>query len=273
MSENHQNPKALAAAQAQTDPGDGLTKAQATEAHQKPNPAAHKGGLDIFIEHDLRSQSQDFSLRVQLQTQAQRIALYGSSGAGKTLTLQAIAGLLRPQTGHIKVGEQLLFCAQRKINLAPQKRQLAYVLQDYGLFPHLTVAQNIAFGCRLGWRNPPRGWLPPQAKRWVKAFELQPVLAQYPHQISGGQKQRTALARALAVTPQLLLLDEPFAALDKRLREKLRLELQQVQRLLAVPTLLITHDPADVLALADEVFMIEQGRVVQHCMAHEFSAQ
>lgn len=222
-------------------------------------------GLQVNIEHQLQTTSRTFHLQVKFQTKAQRIALFGPSGAGKTLTLKAIAGLFTPAKGQIIVSDHILFSHSKKINLTPQKRQLAYVFQDYGLFPHLTVAQNIAFGLKQGWHNPSKKWLPESAKRWVHAFELEPLLGSYPSQLSGGQKQRTALARALAVSPKLLLLDEPFAALDRRLCDKLRAELAKLQKVLSIPTLVITHDPEDALALADVVFVIEQGRVV-----HEF---
>lgn len=226
--------------------------------------------LHVDINHTLRSSSQDFQLRVQMQTDAKRIALFGPSGSGKSLTLQAIAGLFAPQHGIISVAGRCLYNRQQGINLPAQKRRLSYVLQDYGLFPHLTVAQNIAFGAYKGWRNPPRSWLPEAGQRWAETFELTPILGSYPEQISGGQKQRTALARALAVEPQMLLLDEPFSALDKRLSHKLRNELVEVQQLLSIPTLLITHDLEDVRALADVVFEISHGRIVRQSLAHEF---
>jgi len=226
--------------------------------------------LHVDLTHQLLSGGQDFQLRVRMHTDAQRIALFGPSGSGKSLTLQAIAGLLEPHQGLISVAGRCLYSTQQRINIPPHKRRLSYVLQDYGLFPHLTVAQNIAFGCHQGWRNPPRHWLPEQGRRWAEAFELTSILGSYPEQISGGQKQRTALARALAVGPQILLLDEPFSALDKRLSKKLRDELVEVQQMLSIPTLLITHDPEDVRALADVVFEISHGQVVGQCHARDF---
>ena len=138
---------------------------------------------------------------------------------------------------------------------------MAYLFQDYALFPHLTVAQNIAFGLRRGWLNPPKREVGPEARRWVDAFELGSIVGSYPNEISGGQKQRVALARALTLQPDILLLDEPFSALDSQLRGKMRQELNVLQRQLDVPMLLITHDPADVDALADEVFEVREGKV------------
>src|SRR5690606_32087413 len=124
---------------------------------------------------------------------------------------------------------------------------------------------NIGFGLARGWRNLKRHTLPDTAQRWVDAFELQSVLQSYPREISGGQKQRTALARTLSVEPRLLLLDEPLSALDAGLRHKMRQELAALQATLEIPTVLITHDPEDAMVLADEVHMIQDGRIVDSC--------
>lgn len=217
----------------------------------------------------LQAANRPFVLDVEVQTNAHRIALFGPSGSGKTLTLQAVAGLLTPDAGQIELNGKLLFCAKTGVNLNPQQRRLAYLLQDYGLFPHLTVAQNISFGLRKGWLNPSKTWLPAQAEKWVEAFELRSVLHSYPREISGGQKQRTALARALAVEPELLLLDEPLAALDIPLRVRMRQELAQLQRSLGIPSIIITHDPEDAVVLADEVYKIADGKIVGRCTPTE----
>jgi molybdate transport system ATP-binding protein len=142
------------------------------------------------------------------------------------------------------------------------------VFQDYALFPHLTVLQNIGFALRTGWRNPVRHSAPaPEAERWIEAFHLQAVAHHYPHQISGGQRQRVALARALVHEPAALLLDEPFAALDKALRQRLRGELHELQAELRIPTLLITHDDDDLRALADDVVQMNAGHVVSDAVS------
>jgi molybdate transport system ATP-binding protein len=208
-----------------------------------------------------------FLLQPSWRTDARRMALFGPSGAGKTLTMQAIAGLLRPDAGRIAVDGRVLFDHDAGIDVPPRHRRLVYLFQDYALFPHLTVRQNIAFGLRRGWLNWHGGtwWnrrdLPAQAQRWVHAFHLDRLLDRYPAQLSGGQRQRVALARALSIDPGLLLLDEPMSALDVDLRVHMRAELAQLQRDIDIPTVLITHDPADVEALADEVFRIAQGRI------------
>lgn len=227
----------------------------------------------IEIQRSIQVAARHFELDIKINTQAQRIALFGPSGSGKTLTIQAMAGLLTPDSGEVRINNTVLFNSATGINIIPQKRKLAYLLQDYGLFPHLTVGQNISFGLHKGFFNPSKKWLPTEAKRWVDAFELAPILNNYPAEISGGQKQRTALARALAVAPELLLLDEPLAALDSHLRVRMRQELAQLQHKLDIPSIIITHDPEDALMLADEVYKIADGKIVEQCSPTELMAQ
>ncbi|MDQ8031078.1 MAG: ATP-binding cassette domain-containing protein [Bordetella sp.] len=218
--------------------------------------------IAIDVRKTLVSGERRFELDVRLRTDARRVVLFGPSGAGKSQTLRAVAGLMRPDAGRIEVNGHLLFDAERHVWVAPQARRVAYLFQDYALFPHLTVAQNIGFGLKSGWLNPGRREVPQAARRWVEAFELEPVLQSYPAEISGGQRQRVALARALSARPELLLLDEPFSALDATLRQKMRADLRALQESLDVPMMLITHDPADVQALGEAVFDLRDGRVV-----------
>lgn len=221
--------------------------------------------IDMHVKRRVLAGNRQFQLDVAIRTGVRRIALVGPSGAGKTLTVQSIAGLLRPDSGHIRINGSTLYDSGHAVCLVPQQRRVAYLQQDYGLFPHLTVAQNIGFGLRKGWFNLRRNALPQPARHWVEAFELDAVLDSYPAEISGGQKQRVALARALVVEPRMLLLDEPLAALDAGLRRKMRAELASLQARLDIPTVLITHDPDDALALADQVYEIENGTIVGHC--------
>ncbi|MCT6697973.1 sulfate/molybdate ABC transporter ATP-binding protein [Rheinheimera sp. 4Y26] len=202
-----------------------------------------------------------FSLDVAFQSNAQRLVLLGPSGAGKSLTLKAIAGLLKPDSGRIQIGNQLLFDQQSGVNLAPQERRLGYLFQDYALFPHLNVSQNIGFALKSGVLNPRRQHQHPVIQLWLERFELTPYALLYPHQLSGGQKQRVALARALAGEPGALLLDEPFAALDPKLRQSLRAALLQLQVQTQLPLLLITHDAEDAAVLGQTVIELEQGRL------------
>ena len=217
---------------------------------------------DLAVRTVLRHGASSFELDVRIASGAPRLVLFGPSGAGKTQTLKVLAGIVRPQQGHVRVAGRTLFDAAARIDLPAQTRRLATVFQDYALFPHLTVRQNIAFARRSGWLNPPRAGRDEVVERWIDAFQLQPVAGHHPHQLSGGQRQRTALARALVLEPAALLLDEPFAALDHDLRARLREELAEMQARLQLPMLLITHDPQDVRHLADDVVHLRGGRVV-----------
>jgi molybdate transport system ATP-binding protein len=214
----------------------------------------------VRLRKRLQHGRQHFSLDLAFSSAAPRVVLFGPSGAGKTQTLKMVAGLVRPDEGRVVLAGRTLFDSAQGLHLSPQQRRLGYLFQDYALFPHLTVRQNIGFSLQAGWWNPGRRRHHPEVQRWLKNFELQAVADLYPHQVSGGQRQRTALARALLNQPQALLLDEPFAALDSGLRRRLRADLAALQRELALPLLLITHDEDDVLALADTVVPLEAGR-------------
>lgn len=223
--------------------------------------------IDIDIAKVLYAEERHFAMDVRLCTTSRRVVLFGPSGAGKSLTLRAVAGLMRPDAGRIEVNGRVFYDSEHGVWLSPQERRIAYLFQDYALFPHLTVGQNVAFALRGGWLNPRRRRIPEAARRWVDAFELGPIINSYPGQISGGQKQRTALARALAADPELILLDEPFSALDAHLRVKMRAELHDLLEGLKVPMLLITHDPADIDALAEVVFEVRDGQIVHERLA------
>jgi len=217
--------------------------------------------LEVDIHKTFVSAERRFALDVAFTATTQRVVLFGPSGAGKSLTLQAIAGLLRPDEGKITLHGNALFDSKLNVDLKPQTRKVAYLFQDYALFPHLNVRQNIGFGLQRGWFNPRARSSHAQIDYWLDALELRGVAGNYPAQLSGGQKQRVALARALVAQPQLLLLDEPFSALDSTLRQRMRLELSDLQTRLDIPMVLITHDPDDVAAFGDQVVQISDGRV------------
>ncbi|QBP75519.1 ATP-binding cassette domain-containing protein [Herbaspirillum huttiense] len=217
--------------------------------------------VDLHLQKELRAADRVFSLDITLASDSQRIVLYGPSGSGKSLTLKAIAGLMRPDSGHIRIQGRTLFDSAQGIDVRVQERNVAYLFQDYALFPHLTVAQNIAFGLARGSINLRRPAEHPAVRQWLQAFELEAIAHSRPAQISGGQRQRVALARALVAEPDMLLLDEPFSALDLSLRQRMRSELAELQSRLQVPMLLITHDPADVEALGQTVFELRDGRL------------
>jgi molybdate transport system ATP-binding protein len=217
--------------------------------------------LTVDIRKTFQSAERRFTLDVAFEATTQRVVLFGPSGAGKSLTLQAVAGLLRPDQGSITLHGKALFDSASGVDLKPQARKIGYLFQDYALFPHLNVRQNIGFGLQQGWLNPRARLAHSQVDYWLDALELKGVAGHHPVQLSGGQKQRVALARALVAQPQVLLLDEPFSALDSALRQRMRRELSDLQTRLDIPMVLITHDPDDVAAFGDQVVQIGDGRV------------
>ncbi|MGS0891752.1 sulfate/molybdate ABC transporter ATP-binding protein [Burkholderia stagnalis] len=217
--------------------------------------------LTVDIRKTYTTSERRFTLDVSFAATTQRVVLFGPSGAGKSMTLQAIAGLLTPDDGTITLNGEPLFDATRRIDVPTRARRVAYLFQDYALFPHLNVRQNIAFGLTSGLRNPRARTQPPEVAYWLHAFELDALAVQYPSQLSGGQKQRVALARALIAQPRILLLDEPFSALDGAMRQRMRHELAELQARLDIPMVLISHDPDDVAAFGDQVVPLNDGRV------------
>jgi molybdate transport system ATP-binding protein len=212
-----------------------------------------------MLEVTLQKRLPGFTLDVAFTTDKELAVLFGPSGAGKSLTLQAIAGTVTPDAGCILLDGQPLYDSTRRHHLPPQQRRVGYVPQHYALFPHLTVAENIAFG--LG--RVPRRVRTQRVAELLELFGMQGFERRLPRQLSGGQQQRVALARALAVQPRLLLLDEPFAALDGVLRETLHQELLQIYARWEITVLLVTHDLADVFALGQRVFVYDHGRIMQ----------
>lgn len=198
--------------------------------------------------------------RFALPPETRNAVFFGPSGSGKTLTLQCIAGLLMPDSGRISVGEAVFFDSRAGLRLPARKRGVGYVPQDYALFPHLTVLQNVAyahsgiFGRLVGKREKER------ALALLDRFRISRLAGRHPQQLSGGQRQRVALARALNAGPRLLLMDEPFSALDVPLREALRREIRDHLAALAIPSIIITHDPADAEAFGGARVLFEGGR-------------
>src|SRR5690606_13598887 len=222
--------------------------------------------LDIDLQKTLKSAKRSFRLQVRFQTDSQRLVILGPSGSGKSLLLKAIAGLMRPDRGHIRLDGTPLFDRAAKLDLPTQARQIAYLFQDYALLPYLNVRQNIGFGLSRGLLNPRASLQHEAVDYWLDAFELRPVADQLPDELSGGQRQRTALARALIAKPKALLLDEPFSALDPQLRTHMRRELDDLQRRLQVPMLLITHDPEDAEVFGEQVLHLRDGMIEDAAM-------
>jgi molybdate transport system ATP-binding protein len=186
-------------------------------------------------------------------------ALIGPSGCGKTTVLRCLAGLDVPQSGRISFGDELWFDGPGSIFERPQKRGIGYLFQEYALFPHLTAFDNIAFGLSQMEKKAVRR----RIGDLMSLLQLSGLEARYPHELSGGQQQRVALARTVAPRPRLLLLDEPLSALDTPTRSELRQELRRVLAEWSIPTIVVTHDPAEVVALADHMLVLFEGRVRQ----------
>lgn len=185
--------------------------------------------------------------------------LFGPSGCGKTTILRCLAGLERPEAGRIQFNGETWFDAAAREFRTPQQRDVGLLFQDYALFPHLTVAQNVAFGLRTLARDEQRR----RVDEMLSLLDIAALGEHYPHQISGGQQQRVALARVMVRRPRLLLLDEPLSALDATLRENLRWELRRLLGEFQVPVVLVTHDRVEAIALADEVVVMEHGLIRQ----------
>lgn len=209
-------------------------------------------------------------LEVGLQVAAGRcLALAGPSGSGKSSSLRITAGLLRPASGRVASGEEIWLDTERGIDRRPEERRCGYVFQDYALFPHQRAWQNVAYALR----DRPHSVRQEEARAWLARFDLDPLADARPATLSGGERQRVALARALARRPDVLLLDEPLSALDTRTRASASRQLADVLRETEVPSILVTHDFAEAALLADEVAVMDGGRVVQRGTASQLAAR
>ncbi len=210
---------------------------------------------------DIRAHAGTFQLAPSFTAGNEFVVLFGPSGCGKSLTLQAAAGLLTPDAGRIELpGGIVAFDAEAGINLPPQERGVGYVVQELALFPHMTAAENVAFGLA----SRPRADQRARVAQLLALLSLEELADRKPRQMSGGQQQRVALARALAAEPRLLLLDEPFSALEAPLRATLRREVASLRRRLDLTAIFVTHDLSEVYALGDHVVVFDAGRVLQH---------
>ncbi len=198
------------------------------------------------------------------------LAVVGPSGGGKTTLLRMIAGLSQPQVGKVSYGCQTWFDNQDGVALTPQQRHIGYVPQHFGLFPHLNALENVVAALD----HIPKAQRVARAKDWLERVNLHGGLPNHlPAQLSGGQRQRVALARALAREPSVLLLDEPFSAVDKETRERLYLELARLKEQLSIPVIMVTHDLNEALLLADRMILISQGKLLQQGVPHEVLAR
>lgn len=207
---------------------------------------------------DIEKTVGSFTLKVCFSAGDETLALLGASGCGKSMTLRCIAGIERPDRGRIVVDGVTLFDSRQHINLTPQERHVGLMLQSYGLFPNMTVLQNIGTGAR---REHDREKRRIAVAEIMERFGLAPLANRYPAQLSGGQQQRVALARILVSDPRILLLDEPFSALDSHLRFRLEQEVREVIRAFGKTVLLVSHDRDEVYRMADSIAVMNGGRI------------
>ncbi|AOM84329.1 sulfate/molybdate ABC transporter ATP-binding protein [Salisediminibacterium beveridgei] len=213
-----------------------------------------------MLDVQIHKQFPEFTLDIAFSVKPGLTGILGPSGCGKSLTLQALAGVLKPDNGKIIMDGETWYDSQRKIHLSPQQRQTGYVFQSYALFPHLTVAENIAYGLK----GRPREEIRSSVSDWLDLIKLRGFGQRYPGQLSGGQKQRVALARSMITEPKLLLLDEPFSALDQHIRRQLE---EDMLRLLGEHyngiALLVTHNIEEAYRLGENGMLFSEGKVLQ----------
>lgn len=213
--------------------------------------------IELDVQKTLHSANGSMQLHVRFTLgRGQFGTLYGPSGAGKTSTLKILAGLMRPESGHITVNGFPWFDAKKGLQLPPQKRSIGFVFQDYALFPHMTVLKNLMFAL-------PKKADPAMVRRLVEIMGLEGLQTRKPTELSGGQQQRVAVARALVQRPEILLLDEPLAALDLETRLQLQDDLAKLHAEFGFTTLLISHDIGEIMKLSDRVFEIRDGNILR----------
>lgn len=212
--------------------------------------------MSIYV--DIEKAFGDFLLRVKFEAADETLALLGASGCGKSMTLKCIAGIEKPDRGRIVVDDTVFFDSGRKIDLSPQERRAGLMFQNYALFPNMTVLQNIYAGAR---REKDRNKRNEIVRKAMGSFELSALAEHYPHQLSGGQQQRVALARILVSAPRILLLDEPFSALDSHLRFQMEQELRRAVRSFGKTVIMVSHDRDEVYRMADSIAIMDNGCV------------
>lgn len=211
--------------------------------------------LSVDIRHDLG----ELTVEVAFEAPGGITALFGRSGSGKTTVINAVAGLLTPRSGRIALHSELLFDSASKINVPPHHRRLGYVFQDARLFPHLSVLRNLTYGARFA----PHGSSGPALDEVADLLGITALLPRHPGTLSGGEKQRVAIGRALLSHPQMLLMDEPLAALDTARKDEILPYLEQLRDVTGLPILYVSHSVAEVARLAATVVVVDRGQVVQ----------
>lgn len=210
--------------------------------------------LEVNIEKCLG----DFLLKVCFQCDGEQTAVLGASGCGKSMMLKCIAGIMKPDRGRIVLNDKVLFDSEKKINLPPQKRHVGYLFQNYALFPNMTVEQNIVCGLHEEKDSEQKRI---KMKTWMAKLQLEGLEKHKPYQLSGGQQQRVALARILVGNPEILMLDEPFSALDSYLRDQLLIEIKNILAGFQKDVLMVTHNRDEAYALCQNLMIMDKGRI------------
>ena len=213
---------------------------------------------DKSLKVNIQKELKEFVLNVDFELKKGSLGILGPSGCGKSMTLKSIAGIVTPDNGIVSLNtgeETVYFDSSKKINLKPQKRNVGYLFQNYALFPNMTVEENIAIGSSKGNNKK-------SVSEMIKRFHLEGLEKRYPRQLSGGQQQRVALARILAYAPDVILLDEPFSALDAFLKEQLRLELSNLLKDFDGFSIMVTHDRDEAFQFCDELIVLDEGNVI-----------
>ena len=211
----------------------------------------------MSLQADIKKRFSGFTLEVSLRTESGVLGILGASGSGKSMTLKCIAGIETPDEGRIVLNDRVLFDSEKKINLTPQKRNVGYLFQNYALFPNMTVEANIAAGLKCPEREKQE-----IVREMIRLFKMEGLEKRYPSQLSGGQQQRTALARILAYEPDVIMLDEPFSALDFYLKEQLQLQVKEVLKNYSGDALLVTHSRDEVYRFCENSLILDRGSVV-----------
>ena len=212
-----------------------------------------------MLEVDIRKKVKGFSLEIQITSDSRRIGILGASGCGKSMTLKSIAGIETPDEGRILVDGRCLFDRKAKINQTPQQRHLGYLFQNYALFPTMTVADNVAAGLR-GRRKEKKK----KTGEMLERFWLKGLAERLPGELSGGQQQRVALARIMAYEPELIMLDEPFSALDVYLKEQMQQEMSQMLKSYPGTVILVSHSRDEIYRFSQDLIILDQGSVIAH---------
>lgn len=203
----------------------------------------------------------DFKIDVTTQFTNSINVIAGRSGSGKSSLLKMMTGFMKPDAGRIQLGERFIYDSARKLNTSPEQRKLGYVPQNYLLFPHLNVYDNVAFG--LAQQIKSKALIQEKAMYALELCKIEKLAKRFSHDLSGGEKQRVALARSIVLSPSLLLMDEPFSALDVHTRRFLRSEIRSILKATSIPTIIVTHDPMDALSFGEQIYIMEKGQLIQ----------